>query len=52
MAAVLRTCTQSEKRGFAEALIGADDRILGFIAFGAEAPVETCPLIGSGATET
>ncbi len=37
MAAVLRTRTLSETRGFAKALIGADDRILGFTAFGAEA---------------
>jgi pyruvate/2-oxoglutarate dehydrogenase complex dihydrolipoamide dehydrogenase (E3) component len=27
----------SEKRGFIKALIGSDDRILGFTAFGAEA---------------
>jgi pyruvate/2-oxoglutarate dehydrogenase complex dihydrolipoamide dehydrogenase (E3) component len=37
MAMVLRTHTLSETRGFAKALIGADDRILGFTAFGAEA---------------
>jgi pyruvate/2-oxoglutarate dehydrogenase complex dihydrolipoamide dehydrogenase (E3) component len=37
MSHVLRTYTLSEKRGFAKALIGADDRILGFTAFGAEA---------------
>jgi pyruvate/2-oxoglutarate dehydrogenase complex dihydrolipoamide dehydrogenase (E3) component len=37
MAMVLRTHTLSEKRGFMKALIGADDRILGFTAFGAEA---------------
>ena len=37
MAAVLRTRTLSETRGFMKALIGADDRILGFTAFGAEA---------------
>jgi pyruvate/2-oxoglutarate dehydrogenase complex dihydrolipoamide dehydrogenase (E3) component len=37
MAAVLRMRTLSETRGFAKALIGADDRILGFTAFGAEA---------------
>jgi pyruvate/2-oxoglutarate dehydrogenase complex dihydrolipoamide dehydrogenase (E3) component len=36
MSHVLRTYTLSEKRGFAKALIGADDRILGFTAFGAE----------------
>jgi pyruvate/2-oxoglutarate dehydrogenase complex dihydrolipoamide dehydrogenase (E3) component len=29
--------TISETRGFAKALIGSDDRILGFTAFGAEA---------------
>jgi pyruvate/2-oxoglutarate dehydrogenase complex dihydrolipoamide dehydrogenase (E3) component len=34
---VLRTRTLSETRGFMKALIGADDRILGFTAFGAEA---------------
>ncbi|MGD9636364.1 MAG: NAD(P)/FAD-dependent oxidoreductase [Pirellulales bacterium] len=37
MAAVLRTRTLSETRGFAKALVGADDQILGFTAFGAEA---------------
>jgi pyruvate/2-oxoglutarate dehydrogenase complex dihydrolipoamide dehydrogenase (E3) component len=37
MAAVLRTRTLSETRGFAKALIGAEDRILGFTVFGAEA---------------
>lgn len=37
MAMVLRMHTLSEKRGFMKALIGADDRILGFTAFGAEA---------------
>ena len=37
MAAVLRTRTLSETRGFMKALIGADDRILGFTVFGAEA---------------
>jgi pyruvate/2-oxoglutarate dehydrogenase complex dihydrolipoamide dehydrogenase (E3) component len=37
MAMVLRTRTLSETRGFMKALIGADDRILGFTAFGAEA---------------
>lgn len=36
MAAVLRAHTLSEKRGFAKALIGPDDRILGFTVFGAE----------------
>ncbi len=36
MASVLRTYTLSEKRGFAKALIGDDDRILGFTVFGAE----------------
>jgi pyruvate/2-oxoglutarate dehydrogenase complex dihydrolipoamide dehydrogenase (E3) component len=37
MAFVLRTRTLSQTRGFMKALIGADDRILGFTAFGAEA---------------
>src|SRR5436853_958211 len=37
MAMVLRAHTLSETRGFMKALIGADDRILGFTAFGAEA---------------
>jgi pyruvate/2-oxoglutarate dehydrogenase complex dihydrolipoamide dehydrogenase (E3) component len=37
MAAVLRTRTLSETRGFAKALIGPEDRILGFTVFGAEA---------------
>ena len=37
MAAVLRTRTLSQTRGFAKALIGSDDRILGFTVFGAEA---------------
>jgi pyruvate/2-oxoglutarate dehydrogenase complex dihydrolipoamide dehydrogenase (E3) component len=37
MAMVLRTHTLSQTRGSAKALIGADDRILGFTAFGAEA---------------
>src|SRR5262249_4947752 len=37
MARVLRTHTLSETRGFMKALIGADDRILGFTALGAEA---------------
>src|SRR5207253_8748029 len=36
MAMVLRAHTLSETRGFMEALIGADDRILGFTALGAE----------------
>ncbi|HVU90121.1 MAG TPA: FAD-dependent oxidoreductase [Pirellulales bacterium] len=36
MKSVLRTRTLSETRGFAKALIGADDRILGFTVFGAE----------------
>jgi pyruvate/2-oxoglutarate dehydrogenase complex dihydrolipoamide dehydrogenase (E3) component len=34
---VLRTRSLSETRGFVKALIGADDRILGFTVFGAEA---------------
>jgi pyruvate/2-oxoglutarate dehydrogenase complex dihydrolipoamide dehydrogenase (E3) component len=37
MALVLRTHTLSQTRGFMKALIGGDDRILGFTAFGAEA---------------
>jgi pyruvate/2-oxoglutarate dehydrogenase complex dihydrolipoamide dehydrogenase (E3) component len=37
MAMVLRTHTLSETRGFMKALIGADDRVLGFTALGAEA---------------
>jgi pyruvate/2-oxoglutarate dehydrogenase complex dihydrolipoamide dehydrogenase (E3) component len=37
MELVLRTRTLSQTRGFMKALIGADDRILGFTAFGAEA---------------
>jgi len=37
MAAVLRTHTLSQTRGFAKALIGANNRILGFTVFGAEA---------------
>jgi pyruvate/2-oxoglutarate dehydrogenase complex dihydrolipoamide dehydrogenase (E3) component len=37
MALVLRTRTLSQTRGFMKALIGDDDRILGFTAFGAEA---------------
>ena len=37
MAMVLRAHTLSETRGFMKALIGADDRIMGFTAFGAEA---------------
>jgi len=37
MAMVLRMHTLSQTRGFMKALVGADDRILGFTAFGAEA---------------
>jgi pyruvate/2-oxoglutarate dehydrogenase complex dihydrolipoamide dehydrogenase (E3) component len=37
MEMVLRTRTLSDTRGFMKALIGADNRILGFTAFGAEA---------------
>ena len=37
MESVLRTRTLSETRGFLKALIGSDDRILGFTAFGVEA---------------
>ncbi|HVS40009.1 MAG TPA: FAD-dependent oxidoreductase [Gemmataceae bacterium] len=37
MAMVFRAHTLSETRGFVKALVGADDRLLGFTAFGAEA---------------
>jgi pyruvate/2-oxoglutarate dehydrogenase complex dihydrolipoamide dehydrogenase (E3) component len=37
MAMVFRARTLSETRGFVKALLGADERILGFTAFGAEA---------------
>jgi pyruvate/2-oxoglutarate dehydrogenase complex dihydrolipoamide dehydrogenase (E3) component len=37
MSAVLRTQTTGETRGFMKALVAADDRILGFTMFGAEA---------------
>jgi pyruvate/2-oxoglutarate dehydrogenase complex dihydrolipoamide dehydrogenase (E3) component len=37
MASVLRSRTLSQTRGFVKAMVGADDRILGFTAFGAEA---------------
>ena len=37
MSLVMRTRTLSQTRGFMKALIGADDRILGFTAFGADA---------------
>jgi pyruvate/2-oxoglutarate dehydrogenase complex dihydrolipoamide dehydrogenase (E3) component len=37
MEMVFRTRTLSQTRGFCKALIGTDDRILGFTAFGAEA---------------
>jgi pyruvate/2-oxoglutarate dehydrogenase complex dihydrolipoamide dehydrogenase (E3) component len=37
MAMVLRAHTLSETRGFLKALIGPDDRVLGFTAFGVEA---------------
>jgi len=37
MKAVLRARTLSETRGFLKALIGEDDRVLGFTAFGVEA---------------
>jgi len=36
MASVLRTRTLSETRGFMKALVGADDRILGFTVFGVD----------------
>ena len=37
MAMVFRAHTLSETRGFVKALVGADDRLLGFTAFGVEA---------------
>jgi pyruvate/2-oxoglutarate dehydrogenase complex dihydrolipoamide dehydrogenase (E3) component len=37
MSAVLRTHTTDETRGFMKAVIGGDDRILGFTMIGAEA---------------
>jgi pyruvate/2-oxoglutarate dehydrogenase complex dihydrolipoamide dehydrogenase (E3) component len=37
MARVFRAITLSETRGFIKAIIGADDRLLGFTAFGADA---------------
>jgi len=37
MSAVLRTQTTGETRGFMKALVGADDRIVGFTMFGPEA---------------
>jgi pyruvate/2-oxoglutarate dehydrogenase complex dihydrolipoamide dehydrogenase (E3) component len=37
MAHVFRALTMSQPRGFLKALVGADDRVLGFTAFGAEA---------------
>ena len=37
MAAVMRTRTHGEARGFMKALVADDDRILGFTALGAEA---------------
>ena len=37
MVAVLRARTLSQTRGFVKAMIGSDDRILGFTAFGADA---------------
>jgi pyruvate/2-oxoglutarate dehydrogenase complex dihydrolipoamide dehydrogenase (E3) component len=37
MAMVFRAQTMSDTRGFVKALIGDDDRILGFTAFGVEA---------------
>jgi pyruvate/2-oxoglutarate dehydrogenase complex dihydrolipoamide dehydrogenase (E3) component len=36
MASVLRTRTLSEMRGFMKALVGKDDRILGFTVFGVD----------------
>jgi pyruvate/2-oxoglutarate dehydrogenase complex dihydrolipoamide dehydrogenase (E3) component len=51
MSMVLRTRTLSQTRGFCKALVGEDDRILGFTAFGAEtsemlAAVQTAMLGG------
>jgi pyruvate/2-oxoglutarate dehydrogenase complex dihydrolipoamide dehydrogenase (E3) component len=51
MGAVLRTHTTDETRGFMKALIGSDDRILGFTMIGAEAgevmtAVQTAMLAG------
>jgi pyruvate/2-oxoglutarate dehydrogenase complex dihydrolipoamide dehydrogenase (E3) component len=51
MSQVFRAMTLSETRGFMKALIGDDDRILGFTAFGAEASepmavVQTAMLAG------
>jgi pyruvate/2-oxoglutarate dehydrogenase complex dihydrolipoamide dehydrogenase (E3) component len=51
MNAVLRTHTTDETRGFMKALIGGDDRILGFTMIGAEAgevmtAVQTAMLAG------
>jgi pyruvate/2-oxoglutarate dehydrogenase complex dihydrolipoamide dehydrogenase (E3) component len=51
MSHVFRALTLSEPRGFMKALIGADDKILGFTAFGAEASepmavVQTAMLAG------
>lgn len=37
MEAVMRTCPISEKRGFLKALVGDNDRVLGFTAFGTHA---------------
>lgn len=53
MKSVLRTRTISEAEGFIKALVGMDDRILGFSAFGAEASellaaVQTAMLAGVG----
>jgi pyruvate/2-oxoglutarate dehydrogenase complex dihydrolipoamide dehydrogenase (E3) component len=52
MAEVFRAITLSETRGFMKALIGTDDRILGFTALGAEASelmaaVQTAMLSGT-----
>jgi pyruvate/2-oxoglutarate dehydrogenase complex dihydrolipoamide dehydrogenase (E3) component len=52
MARVFRALTLSETRGFLKALIGGDDRILGFTAFGVEASelmavVQTAMLAGT-----
>jgi pyruvate/2-oxoglutarate dehydrogenase complex dihydrolipoamide dehydrogenase (E3) component len=51
MSAVLRTEATDEKQGFMKALVGADDRILGFTMIGSEAgevmaAVQTAMLAG------
>jgi pyruvate/2-oxoglutarate dehydrogenase complex dihydrolipoamide dehydrogenase (E3) component len=44
MQAVLRNCTTGETEGFLKALIGSDDRILGFTALGASAGEMMAPV--------